>query len=119
MRASTRSRSGSRRWRAPRRATPAASPPVSSRSAPSNAHQTWMRPSPGSSGVRDASLLCKGYRMRKLTTADIKDLREYERERDAFRSEIIVMKKRRRIKVGDLMSFVFENADTMRFQIQE
>jgi hypothetical protein len=57
--------------------------------------------------------------MRKLTHADIKDLREYERERDVFRAEIIAMKKRRRIPLGDIMTIVFENADTMRFQIQE
>ena len=57
--------------------------------------------------------------MRKLTNADIKDLREYERERDAFRAEIISMKKKRRIALGDLMTIVFENATTMRFQIQE
>jgi hypothetical protein len=57
--------------------------------------------------------------MRKLTNADIKDLREYERERDEFRAEIISLKKKRRIALGDLMTIVFENATTMRFQIQE
>jgi hypothetical protein len=57
--------------------------------------------------------------MRKLTVADIKDLREYERERDEFRRDVISMKKRRRIKLGDIMSIVFENTSTMRFQIQE
>ena len=57
--------------------------------------------------------------MRKLTNADIKDLREYERERDAFVAEIISLKKQRRIALGDLMTIVFENATTMRFQIQE
>jgi len=57
--------------------------------------------------------------VRKLTNADIKDLREYEHEREAFRAEIIAMKKRRRIALGDIMSIVFENAATMRFQIQE
>jgi hypothetical protein len=57
--------------------------------------------------------------VRKLTNADIKDLREYERERDAFRAEVISMKKKRRIALGDLMTIVFENATTMRFQIQE
>jgi hypothetical protein len=57
--------------------------------------------------------------VRKLTMADIKDLREYERERAAFRAEIIAAKKRRRIPLGDLMTIVFENAATMRFQIQE
>jgi hypothetical protein len=57
--------------------------------------------------------------MRKLTNADIKDLREYEREREEFRAEIIAMKKRRRIAIGDIITMVFENAATMRFQIQE
>ncbi len=57
--------------------------------------------------------------MRKLTMADIKDLREYERERDEFLAEIIATKKRRRIPIGDLTTIVFENAATMRFQIQE
>ncbi len=57
--------------------------------------------------------------MRKLTHADIKDLREYEREREAFRAEIIAVKKRRRIALGDIVTIVFENAATMRFQIQE
>jgi hypothetical protein len=57
--------------------------------------------------------------MRKLTNHDIKDLREYERVRDEFVAEIISMKKKRRIPLGDLMTIVFENASTMRFQIQE
>ncbi len=57
--------------------------------------------------------------MRKLTLADIKDLREYARERDDFRRRIIEMKKRRRVDLGDLLTIVFENTDTMRFQIQE
>ena len=29
------------------------------------------------------------------------------------------MKKRRRIALGDLVTIVFENTDTMRFQVQE
>ena len=57
--------------------------------------------------------------MRKLKLADITDLRAYERERDDFRRDIIAMKKIRRITVGDLMTLVFENTETMRFQIQE
>lgn len=57
--------------------------------------------------------------MRKLTIDDIADQRAYERERDEFRTRIIAMKKRRRIALGDLMAIVFENTDTMRFQVQE
>jgi len=57
--------------------------------------------------------------MEKLTLADIKDMRAYERERPEFRSRIIAMKKRRRIHLGELLTITFENTDTMRFQIQE
>ncbi|HEV3134828.1 MAG TPA: DUF3501 family protein [Acidimicrobiia bacterium] len=57
--------------------------------------------------------------MRKLTIDDIKDLREYERERDEFRRHIVEMKKRRRVQLGDLLTITFENTDTMRFQVQE
>ncbi|MFL6244207.1 MAG: DUF3501 family protein [Acidimicrobiia bacterium] len=57
--------------------------------------------------------------MRKLTFDDIKDLREYERERDEFRRQIVEMKKRRRVQLGDLLTITFENTNTMRFQIQE
>jgi Protein of unknown function (DUF3501) len=57
--------------------------------------------------------------MRKLTVDDIVDLRAYERERDEFRSRVIAVKKARRVPLGDLMTMLFENFDTMRFQIQE
>jgi uncharacterized protein DUF3501 len=57
--------------------------------------------------------------MQKLTTGDIKDLRAYERERDEFRRAIIDLKRRRRVALGTLMSMVFENTDTMRWQVQE
>ena len=57
--------------------------------------------------------------MRKLTVDDIVDLRAYERERAEFRASIIELKKARRIALGELMTVVFENTDTMRFQVQE
>lgn len=57
--------------------------------------------------------------MPKLTLDDIADLRAYERERDEFRAHVIALKKRRRVPVGDKITFVFENRDTIRFQIQE
>ncbi len=55
----------------------------------------------------------------KLTLADIADLRAYEREREEFRARVIALKKRRRIHVGTILTLVFENRDTVRFQIQE
>ena len=57
--------------------------------------------------------------MRKLTVEDIVDHRAYERERDEFRVRIIELKRRRRIALGDLFTIVFENTDTMRWQVQE
>lgn len=55
----------------------------------------------------------------KLTLDDISDLRAYEREREAFRSHVIALKKRRRVSVGPVVTLVFECRDTVRFQIQE
>ena len=56
---------------------------------------------------------------RLLTLADIADLRAYERERDEFRNHVIALKRRRRIAVGPFVTLLFENRDTIRFQIQE
>jgi hypothetical protein len=57
--------------------------------------------------------------MPKLTLADISDLRAYEREREEFRREVIALKRRRRVPLGELVTLVFENTRTIRFQIQE
>ncbi|MBX3285863.1 MAG: DUF3501 family protein [Actinobacteria bacterium] len=57
--------------------------------------------------------------MSKLTLTDIADLREYERSRVEFRNEVIALKKRRRIHVGPVVTLLFENRTTIRFQIQE
>ncbi len=56
---------------------------------------------------------------RKLTLGDIADVRAYERERDTFRPRMIELKRRRRVHLGTVVTFVFENRDTIRFQIQE
>ncbi len=57
--------------------------------------------------------------MRKLTVDDIVDMRAYERERDGLRRLIIDLKKSRRIALGPIMTMVFENTLTMRWQVQE
>ena len=56
---------------------------------------------------------------RKLTVADIDDIRAYERIRETFRTEMIALRDRRRVSVGTLVSLAFENRQTIRFQIQE
>lgn len=55
----------------------------------------------------------------KLTIDDIVDQRAYERERDEFRRHVIALKKRRRVAVGPIVTLLFENRDTIRFQVQE
>jgi Protein of unknown function (DUF3501) len=57
--------------------------------------------------------------MGPLTPAEIANLHEYELERPDFRSRVIALKSRRRVALGPLMTLVFENRDTVRFQIQE
>jgi hypothetical protein len=57
--------------------------------------------------------------MRLVALEDITGLSRYETVRDDFRRRIIELKRRRRIAVGDRVTFVFENFDTVLFQIQE
>ena len=57
--------------------------------------------------------------MKPLALTDIQNLHEYELARPDFRQRVIESKKRRRVALGPLMTLVFENRDTVRFQIQE
>lgn len=57
--------------------------------------------------------------MKPLTRADILPLAEYEAIRADFRRRIIGVKKFRRVSVGPHVTAVFENRETIRFQIQE
>jgi hypothetical protein len=57
--------------------------------------------------------------MRKVSLDEIQGLERYEQSREQFRRRIIDLKKHRRVGVGDRVTLVFENHDTMLFQIQE
>ena len=57
--------------------------------------------------------------MKKVTLDEIMVSERYERIRDDFRRHIIALKKQRRVSVGDRVTFVFENHETVLFQIQE
>ena len=57
--------------------------------------------------------------MKPLTREDLFSLQDYERQRDSFRSRIIALKQRRRLALGPLISVVFENRETLQFQVQE
>jgi hypothetical protein len=57
--------------------------------------------------------------MKKIVLDDILGFAAYEQVREKFRNNIIDKKKKRRIALGDRVSVVFENRDTVTFQIQE
>ncbi len=57
--------------------------------------------------------------MRKVSVSEIRNLAEYELERAAWRPKVIALKERRRIRVGSHLTFLFENHETLRYQIQE
>ncbi len=57
--------------------------------------------------------------MTKIQPSDIMPLDQYDRVRDEYRQRIFEIKKARRIGVGEYLTFLFENADTMKYQIQE
>src|SRR5260370_15523108 len=57
--------------------------------------------------------------MKKIELADIQNILDYEKVREEAQNRIIALKKNRRVQVGDMISFVFENRDTVLFQIQE
>ena len=57
--------------------------------------------------------------MMALTQQDLLSHAEYEKERAAYRQRIIALKKRRRIAVGNLITLMFENRETVLSQIQE
>lgn len=57
--------------------------------------------------------------MKRVERSEILDLGEYEAIRDRFRKRIIELKKLRRVALGDHMTVLLENHDTVLYQIQE
>jgi len=57
--------------------------------------------------------------MNEVVLSEILDIAQYEKARDEIRRRVIELKKNRRLQVGPMVTFVFENHDTMLFQIQE
>lgn len=50
---------------------------------------------------------------------DILPLPEYEKARESLKKEVIQLKDERRIHLGDIVTLVFENRETVKRQIQE
>ena len=56
---------------------------------------------------------------RHVRRDEILDFVTYEEKRAAIQSEILEIKKLRRVHVGEYLTFLFENTDTARYQIHE
>jgi len=54
-----------------------------------------------------------------VAVSEVLDLTEYEKVRPAFRAEVLAEKERRRVRVGDHFTFLFENRRSVLYQIQE
>jgi Protein of unknown function (DUF3501) len=57
--------------------------------------------------------------MRKVALSDVKNLHEYELIRDAWRKDVIAVKAKRRVLLGDIISLLFESRLTVLNQVQE
>jgi hypothetical protein len=58
-------------------------------------------------------------KLTKLTRRDILGPALYSPVRDDFRRRVMELKKLRRVSVGERLTLVFENHDTLRFQVEE
>jgi hypothetical protein len=57
--------------------------------------------------------------MRQVRRDEIMDLQAYEASRGEIRAAMLEAKRRRRVHVGGVLTFLFENASTIRYQVQE
>jgi len=57
--------------------------------------------------------------MKKIALSDVLDIAEYERRRKEYRARLMKIKDERRIRVGPLITYLFETFDTMLYQVQE
>jgi hypothetical protein len=57
--------------------------------------------------------------MKPVSTEEIKPIADYEIERAEYRPRMMELKDRRRVRVGGHLTFLFENRETVRYQIQE
>ena len=57
--------------------------------------------------------------MKAVTRGEILDLTAYEKARPGIQAEVTAVKAPRRVHLGDAVTFLFENRDTVRYQIQE
>jgi hypothetical protein len=57
--------------------------------------------------------------MRPVARETLLDYVSYETQRERLRAEVMALKAPRRVHVGGLLTFLFENTATVRYQVQE
>jgi hypothetical protein len=57
--------------------------------------------------------------MKPIGIEETKNIAEYELERKTLRPRLMALKDRRRVRVGEHLTFLFENRDTVLYQVQE
>ena len=57
--------------------------------------------------------------MKRVTREEIQDYVTYVEQRDEFREKVLKIKGALRIHLGNNLTFLFENHDTIQYQIQE
>src|SRR6266508_584579 len=57
--------------------------------------------------------------MKKVAREELLDLKAYDQQRDVIRPAVLEKKQARRVHAGGVLTFLFENADTVRYQVQE
>ena len=57
--------------------------------------------------------------MKKLTTSDLLSLEEYDKSREEIKKNLLSHKKNRSIKIGDNVLLLFEDYETIKYQVQE
>jgi hypothetical protein len=58
-------------------------------------------------------------KVKRIERSEVLDLGQYEEIREPFRRRIIELKRLRRLSLGPNMTVLFENRDTVLYQIQE
>ena len=57
--------------------------------------------------------------MNKLKKSDLSSLEEYNSNREQFRDQVLTLKKDRKVQIGSNVTLLFENSDTIKYQVQE
>ena len=57
--------------------------------------------------------------MNKLKKSDLLSLEEYNSNREQFREQVLTLKKDRKVQIGSNVTLLFENSDTIKYQVQE